>query len=425
MRALPLLEEAAIRGNDERTRAAYGAAVAACGAANRWELSVHLLGEMRHRGLQPDAAAYAAAAGACQRWWASQDVCRPADVLKLVRFFAFARRLSPERHDAAWEALRYWASCVEGDAVQNSAPSASTRGPIAFAPTSGHAGEATVVASCAHWDVVWKPAGWAVSWSVSVATDFAAIPARASGEAPPFAPDRPFSSRGGQDRDLLRWLLSGARELSEPLIRGDALFAYGVLHRLDACASGPILCARTYHGWAWACLQWAALRVVKNYTCLCHGWLPLQERGGYMQIKMRLQSAEGLIIAAPPGARGGHAVSEVYWVEWLQDCSGNSYSLVRVRPRTGRRHQLRAHLSLLGHPLVADKAYGAPQAPSWCPGILLHCHRLAIRGMPVDASGSGFRELLGKGTREHGAGHDACCKLPLDFERALEQLEPV
>jgi len=48
-----------------------------------------------------------------------------------------------------------------------------------------------------------------------------------------------------------------------------------------------------------------------------------------------------------------------------------------VNPITGRSHQIRAHLSAVGHPLTGDKKYGGSMLPHGY-GQLLHCRRLSI-----------------------------------------------
>jgi 23S rRNA pseudouridine1911/1915/1917 synthase len=53
---------------------------------------------------------------------------------------------------------------------------------------------------------------------------------------------------------------------------------------------------------------------------------------------------------------------------------GKNYSLLKIRLETGRKHQIRVHLSDLGHPVMGDKTYGAV---SRLPGrIALHARRL-------------------------------------------------
>lgn len=55
--------------------------------------------------------------------------------------------------------------------------------------------------------------------------------------------------------------------------------------------------------------------------------------------------------------------------------------LVALAPHTGRTHQLRAHLTALGYPIVGDRLYGGPVGPR----CLLHARRLTIDGLVVEA----------------------------------------
>ena len=71
-----------------------------------------------------------------------------------------------------------------------------------------------VLTSCAHWDIIWKPASWAVSWTVHVAANFNAIPAK-SFHGVPLVPDRPFAAGNAMPRDLLEWLVDEKETVSE------------------------------------------------------------------------------------------------------------------------------------------------------------------------------------------------------------------
>jgi len=56
-------------------------------------------------------------------------------------------------------------------------------------------------------------------------------------------------------------------------------------------------------------------------------------------------------------------------------------TLLLLSPLTGRTHQLRVHLSWIGHPIMGDQLYGKPSAPAQqAPRLLLHCHRLVVPG---------------------------------------------
>jgi len=52
------------------------------------------------------------------------------------------------------------------------------------------------------------------------------------------------------------------------------------------------------------------------------------------------------------------------------------YSLVKLLPETGRKHQLRVHLSSMGHPIVGDEKYGGGRL--FKDKILLHCYKMIV-----------------------------------------------
>ena len=72
-------------------------------------------------------------------------------------------------------------------------------------------------------------------------------------------------------------------------------------------------------------------------------------------------------------------------------------SLLAVQPLTGRSHQIRVHLSWIGHALVGDLLYGAPKsAEQAAPRLGLHAHRLVVPGFGTfkTAPPPGFFDLL-------------------------------
>ena len=54
--------------------------------------------------------------------------------------------------------------------------------------------------------------------------------------------------------------------------------------------------------------------------------------------------------------------------------TGDNYSLIQLRPRTGRTHQLRVHMQYLGTPIVGDRVYGGAEADR----LYLHAQSLEV-----------------------------------------------
>jgi len=70
-------------------------------------------------------------------------------------------------------------------------------------------------------------------------------------------------------------------------------------------------------------------------------------------------------------------------------------NLVRLQPKTGRRHQLRKHLAELGHPILGDQVYGKEGLVLKGKGIYLHAHAISCRH-PSDAQEVTYRSPLPK-----------------------------
>ncbi len=122
-------------------------------------------------------------------------------------------------------------------------------------------------------------------------------------------------------------------------------------HRLDAETSGVLLLS--CHTWAARKVQSAFQRgkVDKSYLAIVFGDLQ-QDRLAIDRPLGYHTKDEFVFRQLPEGKDARNALTEIEVLERLPGAC-----LVRACPRTGRRHQIRAHLATAGHPIVGDKLY--------------------------------------------------------------------
>jgi 23S rRNA pseudouridine1911/1915/1917 synthase len=148
----------------------------------------------------------------------------------------------------------------------------------------------------------------------------------------------------------------------------------GIVHRLDRETSGVLLVARTDQAHQSLAEQFRTRKVEKTYLALARGYLSPPEgtitkrisRDPVRRTRMttRIQS-------------GRTAVTHYRTLDRLVNLS-----LLEVKIGTGRTHQIRVHLSSMGHPIVGDGLYGAPRRAEPIPApdrFFLHALRVRFQ----------------------------------------------
>jgi 23S rRNA pseudouridine1911/1915/1917 synthase len=163
----------------------------------------------------------------------------------------------------------------------------------------------------------------------------------------------------------------------------------GIVHRLDKDTSGVIIAAWDDDALAFLAGQFKNRRVKKNYLALTPG--------KFREPQGRIETC----IARDPRDRKRFAVSgrgRIALTRYRVLRSWTGHSLLLLRPKTGRTHQLRVHLRHLGHPICGDPIYGGPDPLFPDCGLLLHARSLSII-LPGHDEARIFRAPLPEGFR--------------------------
>jgi 23S rRNA pseudouridine1911/1915/1917 synthase len=148
----------------------------------------------------------------------------------------------------------------------------------------------------------------------------------------------------------------------------------GIVHRLDRFTSGVLLVARNDAAHRNLAAQFAGREVEKTYLALVHGTLK-QDRG---RIERPIARDPVRRTRMTSRLESGRAA----WSEYRVLRRFARFTLLEVRIGTGRTHQIRVHLSSIGHPVAGDTLYGAPARIEGMPPLgryFLHAHRIRFR----------------------------------------------
>lgn len=177
----------------------------------------------------------------------------------------------------------------------------------------------------------------------------------------------------------------------------------GIVHRLDKDTSGVVIIAKTQDAYLFLKDAFQKGKIKKTYLTLVIG--QVQEESGTIDapIARSTKHFEKRVVGGKQG-RAREAITDWKVIERF----GDDYTFLEASPRTGRTHQIRSHLTFLGHPIVCDKLYSGKRFV--CPYGLTHQFLHA----------SILELTLPSGGRAHIE-----ADLPSDLSRCLEELRAV
>lgn len=167
----------------------------------------------------------------------------------------------------------------------------------------------------------------------------------------------------------------------------------GIVHRLDKDTSGIILVAKNRVAQADLAAQFKSRSVSKTYLVLVRGRLTPENGIIEAAIGRDPKNRQRMAVVS----RGREARTAYRVVRYI-----GGYSLLEIKPETGRTHQIRVHLAAIGYPVVGDATYGVKN-PSLSRQFL-HASKLGFR-LPSSGQYVEFESPL-----------------PPDLERALETI---
>jgi 23S rRNA-/tRNA-specific pseudouridylate synthase len=151
------------------------------------------------------------------------------------------------------------------------------------------------------------------------------------------------------------------------------------VHKLDRDTSGVMVIAKNQVAFDELKSQFVGHTTKKEYVALVEGDITLWEDDALANVKTFTINAplgrnkkEYRQSTIPSNPRGEFREA-ITRVELLK--VGDAVTLVKLLPKTGRTHQLRAHMSSVGHPIVGDVAYGSKVKSE---RILLHAKSLTF-----------------------------------------------
>lgn len=142
----------------------------------------------------------------------------------------------------------------------------------------------------------------------------------------------------------------------------------GIVHRLDRATSGVIITAKTTTALARLQKQFSTRKTKKTYMAVVTGQISPKAAVIDAPIARNPKKPQTFTVS-----KDGKSSQTEYKVIKMFTKKGRLYSLLEIKPLTGRTHQIRVHLKYIGHPVIGDSVYGIGGN-----NMMLHASQLEI-----------------------------------------------
>jgi 23S rRNA pseudouridine1911/1915/1917 synthase len=205
------------------------------------------------------------------------------------------------------------------------------------------------------------------------------------------------------ESSVAEWIAEHYPELAdvgEPWVspQGESVRVCGLVHRLDRTTSGVLVAAKTNEVFSYLKGEFKARRVEKKYHAIVYG--KMEGQGTIVSEIARTGTMPKRWYAKPRDANHSRAAITEWRALKSFETEGELVTYLELTPKTGRTHQLRVHLSSIGHPIVGDHLY-APEKQ-----MLLGFIRPALHAYSISFSIGDKKQVF-------------IAPLPNDFENAL------
>ncbi|OPY63829.1 MAG: Ribosomal large subunit pseudouridine synthase D [Syntrophorhabdaceae bacterium PtaU1.Bin034] len=146
----------------------------------------------------------------------------------------------------------------------------------------------------------------------------------------------------------------------------------GIVHRLDKGTTGVIIVAKDRKTQETLSSQFHERSVEKVYRAVVEGETKVEEGVVEGEIGRHPRDRKRMAMVAKGGKGGRSSFSRFKVIRRLK-----GFTYVEVYPKTGRTHQIRVHMSHIGHPVVGDELYGK-RARRLTDRPLLHAYRITF-----------------------------------------------